>query len=291
MNNFDRISKAVRYIDDNLNDTLSVELIAEHFAFSSYYFHRLFTAVVGKSMMTYVRDRRVACACRMLNETDRKVLDIALDCGFDSAQSFSRAFRSVTGMSPTEYRDRKIVPDIIFAAERVKRVTDKLKGGIKMAVKILKVEKESCPAARLIGKRYEGRANWDEWWENNWFGILEAKPGLAINDHGYIGAVHIVDGMPERWIGMFYPENTPVPEGFDYVDIEPLNYAVCYLYAKDSTGEFFSMDTHNMCLEELKAHGFERKEDDWCFERYNCPRFTTPDENGNVILDYALSIR
>ena len=34
----------------------------------------------------------------------------------------------------------------------------------------------------------------------------------------------------------------------------------------------------------------ERKENDWCFERYNCPRYTTPDENGNVILDYAVSI-
>jgi hypothetical protein len=50
------------------------------------------------------------------------------------------------------------------------------------------------------------------------------------------------------------------------------------------------METHDMCLEELKALGYKRKEDDWCFERYNCPRFTTPDEKGNVILDYGISI-
>ena len=100
MNNFCKISEAIKYIDKNLNDTLSVELIAEHFSFSPYYFHRLFTAVVGKSMIAYVRDRRVAYACKMLNETERKVLDIALDCGFDSAQSFSRTFKSIVGMSP-----------------------------------------------------------------------------------------------------------------------------------------------------------------------------------------------
>ena len=46
-----------------------------------------------------------------------------------------------------------------------------------------------------------------------------------------------------------------------------------------------------MRLEKLKAHNLKRKEDDWCFERYNCPRFTTPDEKGNVILDYALSVK
>lgn len=45
-----------------------------------------------------------------------------------------------------------------------------------------------------------------------------------------------------------------------------------------------------MGLNELKALGLKRKEDDWCFERYNCPRFTMPDENGNVILDYGISI-
>lgn len=159
-----------------------------------------------------------------------------------------------------------------------------------MGVKILEVKRESCPAARFIGKKYESGVNWDEWWENDWFAILENNQSIPFNGDAYIGAVRIVNGMPERWIGMLFPVNTEVPEGFLYVDMEPLDYAVCYLYDKEGSGEFYSMDTHNMCLEELKAHNLRRKEDDWCFERYNCPRFTTPDEGGNVILDYAISI-
>lgn len=141
MNNFDKISEAIKYIDKNLNDTLSVELIAEHFAFSPYYFHRLFTAVVGKSLIAHVRERRIAYACKMLNETERKVLDIALDCGFDSAQSFSRAFKSITGMSPTEYRNKSIAPSIIPAAELVKRFANRLKGGILMNPNMIKKNK------------------------------------------------------------------------------------------------------------------------------------------------------
>ena len=50
------------------------------------------------------------------------------------------------------------------------------------------------------------------------------------------------------------------------------------------------MDTHNMCLNELSLRGYKRREDSWCLERYNCPRFTTPDENGDIILDYAIAI-
>ncbi|MBQ8597055.1 MAG: hypothetical protein IJ409_04615 [Lachnospiraceae bacterium] len=159
-----------------------------------------------------------------------------------------------------------------------------------MAVKILEVKKESCPAARLIGKKYDGAVNWSEWWEQNLFEKLEAMECLTFNGDAYLGGVHIADGMPERWIGMLFPAGTEVPEGYEFVDIEPLDYAVCYLYAKEGSNDFFTMDTHNMCLEALKANGFKRKEDDWCFERCNCPRYTTPDENGNVILDYAIAV-
>ncbi len=159
-----------------------------------------------------------------------------------------------------------------------------------MSVKILEVKRESFPAARLIEKKYEHGPNWGEWWQNDWFSVLEQKERLSMNGDAYIGAVHIVDGMPEYWIGMFFPVDTEVPEGFDCVDMEALEYAVCYLYDKEGSGDFYSMETHEMCLEELKSLGLKRKEDDWCFERYNCPRFTTPDEAGNVILDYGISI-
>lgn len=159
-----------------------------------------------------------------------------------------------------------------------------------MAIELLQIRQEHSPAARFVGKRYSDGPDWGQWWEHGWFDILEGIPGLAINDDGYIGAVRIVDGMPEYWIGMFFPEGTSVPEGFEYVDIEPLHYAVCYLYGNEGDPELYSMDTHNRCLEALKEQGLKRKEDDWCFERYNCPRFTTPDEKGNVILDYGISI-
>ena len=159
-----------------------------------------------------------------------------------------------------------------------------------MSVTIKEITKEPCPATRLIGKKYEHGPNWGEWWANDWFSVLEKNERLPINGDAYIGAVHIVNGMPDYFIGMFFPLDTNVPDGFDFVDIEPLDYAVCYLYDKEGSDAFYAMETHNMCLEELKSLGLKRKEDDWCFERYNCPRFTTPDEKGNVILDYAISI-
>ena len=159
-----------------------------------------------------------------------------------------------------------------------------------MAVKILEMKRESCPAARFIGKRYVDGSGWGEWWANGWFDIIESIPGLPVNDDGYIGAFRVVDGAPEYWIGMFFPAGTEVPEGFEHADIEPLDYAVFYLFGSETSGELTCDETRSMCLADLTAHGFDHRPDDWCFERYNCPRFTTPDEDGNVILDFGVAI-
>ncbi len=78
-----------------------------------------------------------------------------------------------------------------------------------MAVTIKEVKKESSPATRFIGKRYENAPVWDEWWQNDWFSVLEET------EWTYIGAVHIVNGMPEYWVGMFFPADTKVLNGFE----------------------------------------------------------------------------
>lgn len=156
---------------------------------------------------------------------------------------------------------------------------------------ITKITRESCPAAAFIGKKYSGPANWGEWWSNGWFDTLEVLPGLLpINGDAYTEAIHIVDGVPEHWLGMFFAAGTAVPDGFEAAEMPPMEYAVCYLYGSPDNGELFSMEAHNQCLAALAEQGLRRKEDDWCFQRCNCPRFTTPDEQGNVILDYGISI-
>ena len=61
-----------------------------------------------------------------------------------------------------------------------------------MSVTIKEVKIESCPATRFIGKRYENGSIWGEWWQNDWFSVLEETERLPINGDAYIGAVHIV---------------------------------------------------------------------------------------------------
>lgn len=158
-------------------------------------------------------------------------------------------------------------------------------------MKIERVLQENCPAAVFIGKRYPGPANWSEWWANGWFDTLENLSGaLPINDNGYIEAIRSVDGCPEHWLGMFFAVGTAIPVGFDCVEIPSMKYAVCYLYGDPGGGELFDTKAHEECLSALKEQGLRHKEGDWCFQRCNCPRFTTPDACGNVVLDYGISM-
>ena len=63
------------------------------------------------------------------------------------------------------------------------------------------------------------------------------------------------------------------------------NLGVCFLYGKDSSPDLFGMDAHKACVAAWQERGWTPS--GWFLERYNCPRYTVPDEKGNVILDYC----
>lgn len=179
-----------------------------------------------------------------------------------------------------------------------------------MTATITKTYKEHLPSVRFIGKRYTnadkgidgGFGNkWSEWFENGWFNELEQLGNLEGVENGHIGLMGCSeeDNSFEYWIGIFLPEKTPVPENYDFIDIPEGDVGVCWIYGSADSGELFGQEPHNMCMSKLEENNMGRYRDDfngeaekwwWFFERYNCPRFTTPDEHGKVILDYGMYI-
>ena len=160
-----------------------------------------------------------------------------------------------------------------------------------MAV-ILKTFLEECPAVKLVGKRYTDAdrdqfgsygEKWGQWHANGWFDQLECC-GNAL-DGSYVGAMRMTEQGFEYWIGMLMTE-AQVPAGFEVVDIPAGKLAVCYLYGREDSVDLYGM--HDACMAEWKKNGWNPN--GWYMERYNCPRFTTPDEQGNVILDYCATL-
>lgn len=169
-----------------------------------------------------------------------------------------------------------------------------------MAAEIIKVYKEHLPSLRFIGKRYTNADRiggfghkWGEWFENGWFETLEKLGEANDIENGYLGLMRCDSGFEnsfEYWIGMFLPVETAVPEGFEFIDLKESDVAVCWIKGKEDEG-IYAM--HDACIAKVQENGMGNfREDDnnraCFFERYNCPRFTTPDENGDVILDYGI---
>lgn len=163
-------------------------------------------------------------------------------------------------------------------------------------VEIIKVYKESFPALRLIGKRYtdEDRdpngsfsSKWCEWFEKGYFKTLEELGSLSENGDAFVGCMRCKDEF-EYWIGMFFLENTHVPNGYTYVDIPAGEVGTCWIHGREDNGEIFGQEPHDMCISKIAEEGWHYSDDTWFFERYNCPRYTTTDEDGKVILDYCI---
>jgi len=101
----DPLAGLIGWIETQLDEALTVERIAAQAGLSPYHFSRLFTARMGRSVMAYVRARRLLRAARRLcDEPGLRLVDLAFDCGFESQEAFTRAFKRVFGVSPGRLR-------------------------------------------------------------------------------------------------------------------------------------------------------------------------------------------
>ena len=102
-----RFDAVLTYIDVNLEGDLSVDALSRVANFSKFHFHRQFAAYVGVPVSRYVQLMRLRRAARRLASREPcSVLDAALDAGFDSPESFSRAFKRSFGMAPSSFRQQ-----------------------------------------------------------------------------------------------------------------------------------------------------------------------------------------
>lgn len=179
MTNFDKIKEALEYIDGHLEEPITFESLAGQFHFSPYYFHRMFSIIVGKTIAVHIRDRRFTRACIQLSSTDKSILSIGLDCGYNSAQSFSRAFRDVYGVSPSAYRQQGYVPVDITVDEMIMKFTNRLRGGIYLNPKTIKQD-----MLKIAGVSGDGDKTWEVW---NAFEKLNSEKPLTnmISNNGY----------------------------------------------------------------------------------------------------------
>ena len=102
----DAIQEAINFMEEHITEELSAKDVSDHVHISHYYFQKGFHMLCGYSVAEYIRNRRLALAGSELASTDRKIIDIALQYGYDSPDSFTKAFTRFHGVSKEQCHDK-----------------------------------------------------------------------------------------------------------------------------------------------------------------------------------------
>lgn len=104
MDSLKNMNAAMQYIEDNLTHEIDFKEVAKIAFCSEYHFKRMFSFLAGISLSEYIRCRRLTLAAFELKDSNAKVIDVAIKYGYNSPDSFTRAFQNLHGITPSEAR-------------------------------------------------------------------------------------------------------------------------------------------------------------------------------------------
>lgn len=121
MNYVDIIEDAINYIEENLETDINLELLSQKYFLSKFYYHRIFTAVMGITLKEYISKRKLNYALSLLKLTKKPMVEIALLIGYGSQESFIRAFKVNYGVTPGSVRRGEASLKLLGKPEIVQR--------------------------------------------------------------------------------------------------------------------------------------------------------------------------
>ncbi len=226
------LQKAIDYIEAHLRETIDYEAIAAQSFSSSFHFQRVFSLLCGFTVGEYIRRRRLSLAGAELAATDARVIDIALKYGYESPDSFAKAFYKFHGILPSQARNN---------GSRLKSFSRlvlkfSLEGGTIMNYRI-----ETKPQMTLLGyKRHFSGTPYDEQ-------RYEQEQNFFVSTRAY---QWMLKGLANDKLSDYCVLTGISDQGYDfYIAAAADRYALENLYNTDVTGIDF-----------MDRFGFERIE-------------------------------
>lgn len=227
MNDNQIIGKAIVFIENNLYEPIVASDVAKAVSYSYYHFHRYFQAVMGETIGSYIRGRRLSQAAWDLVHSEKKVLDIGISLYFETAESFTRAFKDRYAMTPTKYRKNRI--DVLIGNRHSAQKSDKTivtYTGLNPEIVIM-------PMTYIMGIRFkttiagnESVAIWKQFSSqippalltNKQYGVFEAGETCSSD-------IFNTDSETAAFVGIEVSENYPILNGMQRKELYGGKYA------------------------------------------------------------------
>lgn len=213
------IGNSIQYIEEHITEDLTVDKIASSQNISSFYFQKGFAMLCGYTVAEYIRNRRLALAGNDLAVTDEKVIDIALKYGYDSPDSFTKAFTRFHGVTPAAVRRERAMLKS-FAPLRIKFT---LEGGYLMDYKI--ESKEAFTVLANVKKfPYEGAKDAiPKFWKEH---FASGKGSVVMGEYGINMDEEMGQEVFDYMIADPCSPDTNAPDGFAVREIPAFTWAV-----------------------------------------------------------------
>jgi len=223
-----QIQRGLDYIEAHLEDDLSPAEVARAAGISQWHFQRIFKSLTNETLKTYIRSRRFAAALNLLEDDDARLIDIALASGFDTQESFTRAFKKAFGVTPGAYRKSRGIVRFNRKAAFDKEYLRHLHENVSLEPEFVDV-----PARHLVGMSTRCFGTDSE--KSN---FARAQPALWNRFLPRLGELQILGPriaygvvvLPKRGDELTYlaaveVEPGPVPEGMVAFDLPAARYA------------------------------------------------------------------
>jgi AraC family transcriptional regulator len=223
------VQKMIDYIERHLTEELTLNDIASQVGYSSFYCSKAFRSQVGICMKDYIRLRRISAAALELRDTERRILDIAFEYGYNSQEAFTRSFIEAFEVTPAEYR-RIGVPIPLFFGRNLNHQHHNQGDDRIMQADIMRNVNVSFlhkPARKMLVWHQEGAADYHQLCDAEG---AEAMWGLLASMKGTLGGVvaaWLNENNQTRYVwGVEMPVgySGPIPEGLESIDAPECDY-------------------------------------------------------------------
>ena len=233
------VQKMIDWIEENICGDPTLMQMAEHIGYSPYYCSTRFHEITGMTVKRYVSGRRLRLAALALRDTDERIIDIAVRCGYSSQEALTRAFQAAFGCTPASYR-REPVPIPLSVRQVVlsPEYYQSLKGEKVMSKTILTeahVKAEFIPAHKYLGVWEPKAKHYGDMWEyhdcDTVCGIVDSLSNVCdLIVPGHTAGWYMTNGERRYFYGTGVPldYSGKIPEGFELKEFPGSYYLVFY---------------------------------------------------------------
>lgn len=227
MSNNQIIGQAIVFIENNLYEPIVACDVAKAVTYSYYHFHRYFSAVMGETIGSYIRNRRLTQAAWELVHSEKRVTDIAFSLHFETVESFTRAFKNRYFLTPTAYRKNGI--DVLIGYRKsAQDIDNTIVTHLGLSPEIVTV-----PVIYIMGFRFKTTINGNES-VGKWQQFNSQIPKSIYNNHRYgiyeagetcSPALFNLDSETTAFVGVEVPVNYPILKDMEIKKLSGGKYA------------------------------------------------------------------